>query len=208
MAREICSTCEFPIQTCICSDVVSVDNAIKIIVLQHSDEVKNKKNTIKLAQLALTNIDVYVGKQAEDFAFLASKIDPKSTVLMYPSDHATNIEALATVKGNYTNNNTNNNLNAIQSIIILDGTWRKAKRMYMENLWLHALNHMQFTLEHKSRYGIRSSSFEYSLSSIEAIAYSLEGLEKIPSAPLLQLLDAFKIQFTKQMPASVKQRYE
>ncbi|MBU2881363.1 DTW domain-containing protein [Psychrosphaera sp. B3R10] len=195
MARECCKRCDFPIVTCLCEAIKPVNNRTKLIVLQHPDEVKNKKNTIKLAKMACSNIEVFIGESEQDFADIMQTLVNSKTALLFPSDSATPFDQLASdISFDY--------------LVILDGTWRKAKRIYFVNPWLKKLPHLQFALANESQYSIRSTSQEFSLSSIEAIAYSLEKLENLPPNNLLDLLNAFTVQFTKKMPEHVKQRYQ
>lgn len=195
MARECCSRCGFPISTCLCEAIQPVNNSTKLIVLQHPDEVKNKKNTIKLAKMACSNIEVIIGESEQDFAEIKQVLVNSKTALLFPSELATNFDDLPAQS-------------QFDYLVILDGTWRKAKRIYFVNPWLQALPHLQFSLTNKSQYSIRSTSQEFSLSSIEAIAYSLEKLDNLPPNNLLDLLNAFTVQFTKKMPEHIKQRYQ
>jgi DTW domain-containing protein YfiP len=196
MARQLCSSCSYPSDNCLCTDIIPVLNTTKIIVLQHPDEVDNKKNTVQLAKLACQDCDVYVGEQPEDFSELIKQLNFSATALLFPSEDALNIDQIP------------NQSPTIENIIILDGTWRKAKKIYHLNPWLLSIQHLCFTLAEKSQYGIRASTIEHSLSSIETIAYTLEKLDAIPANHLLSLLNAFKVQFTKRMPKHVQQRYK
>lgn len=92
-------------------------------------------------------------------------------------------------------------------LIVIDGTWRKAKKIHLLNKWLKNIPSLTLTESKKTNYGIRKSNIEHGLSSIEAIAFALEDMEKINPAPFLTALCGLKHVYTKLMPGSVKQRY-
>eukprot|EP00897_Mesotaenium_endlicherianum_P010041 jgi/Mesen1/9065/ME000578S08303 len=67
-------------------------------------------------------------------------------------------------------------------LIVLDGTWPKAKRIYHQNPWLHALPHYKLPPSEPSHYGFirRQPKLEF-LSTVESIVYALRALE--PETP-------------------------
>ncbi|MDC2888021.1 DTW domain-containing protein [Psychrosphaera algicola] len=150
MARECCKRCDFPIITCLCEAIKPVNNRTKLIVLQHPDEVKNKKNTIKLAKMACSNIEVFIGESEQDFADIMQTLVNSKTALLFPSDSATPFDQLASdISFDY--------------LVILDGTWRKAKRIYFVNPWLkncHICNlHWQTKASIRYALQVRSLAF-------------------------------------------------
>lgn len=194
MAREHCLQCHYPVKTCVCYAVAATIHETKIIVLQHPDEVKNAKNTVRLAALSCNNIDIIVGESADDFESVRQSTEHGHSALLFPAENS----------GQY-------NLTAdttIRQLIIIDGTWRKAKKIYQLNPWLHRLPHFAFDDQYLNQYRIRSTNVEHSLSSLEAIAYGLESIEGTSPNNLLKLLNAFTVEFTKNMPANVQQRYK
>jgi DTW domain-containing protein YfiP len=90
---------------------------------------------------------------------------------------------------------------------VLDGTWRKAKKIHLCNNWLKNIPNLTLNKERKTDYGIRKSSVEQGLSSIEAIAFALEDMENMSVTPFFNALNGLKAQFIQLMPTAVKQRY-
>lgn len=71
-------------------------------------------------------------------------------------------------------------------LVVLDGTWSKAKRIYFENPWLHKLPHYNLPLSAPSMYGpVRRQPKPGCLSTVESIVFALRILE-----PETQGLDA------------------
>ena len=92
-------------------------------------------------------------------------------------------------------------------LIVIDGTWRKALKMYKQNPWLQSLQAYHFSQKLVSNYYIRRSAVESGVSTLEAVAYFLELVEGINSKPLNNLFDYMQQQQIKLMPEDVKQRY-
>lgn len=196
MSRIECPDCHYPISHCLCSAVTKVEHRTRLLILQHPQEAKNKKNTTRLLSLCSNNISIVQGE-----TFSPSEIiEEKSTALLFPNDDAET-----------TNNNDVNTRcftkQSIQQIVAIDATWRKAKRMLHLNPWLTSLPTISLSNDLPQKYGIRSTKIENGLSTLEACAYVIEQQDGVPADTWLNVLEAFKKQFVKDMPTEVKQRY-
>ncbi|CAM8947945.1 unnamed protein product [Rhodiola kirilowii] len=79
-----------------------------------------------------------------------------------------------------------------KNLIVLDGTWAKATRMYNENPWFKALPHLKLELDKSSLYGeVRTQPKKKCLSTIESIVYALKAVGDCPDG-LDGLLDVFE----------------
>ena len=89
-------------------------------------------------------------------------------------------------------------------MILLDGTWKKAFKMWQVSSNLHALNTVHLPKDLKGNYRIRKAPSENSLSTVEAGYHLLSLLERDGDfSPLLTAFDQM-IQFQiNQMPAGV-----
>jgi DTW domain-containing protein YfiP len=76
--------------------------------------------------------------------------------------------------------------------VLLDGTWRKAKKLWLNNPFLHELDACAIEPEHASKYRIRKRPNEQSLSTLEAIATTLSVVDGTPLAPFEQALNAMQ----------------
>ncbi|XP_012070797.1 uncharacterized protein LOC105632938 [Jatropha curcas] len=106
---------------------------------------------------------------------------PSGSVLLFPSEKAVGVDELL------------QEMNiGVKNLIVLDGTWAKAKRMYMENPWLRILPHLKLNLDKLSLYSeVRSQPKAGCLSSIESIVYALKAVGDNPEG-LDSLLDVFE----------------
>lgn len=105
---------------------------------------------------------------------------PQGSVLLFPSQNAIGVDELKSMHFE------------VKNLIVLDGTWSKAGRIYNENPWLKLLPHLRLDLDRMSLYSeIRSQPKVGCLSTIESIVYSLKALgEKVDG--LENLLDVFE----------------
>lgn len=195
MPRELCNKCEFPIATCVCQWIAPYCNSIHLHILQHPKEANHAKNTVKLIGLATKNIEIIVGEGQDDFQQLINLVasKPDNFALLYPSEQALTIRS--SLESNITN------------LIVIDGTWRKAKKMYLSNPWLKQIRHLALSESSVGEYAIRKTSVEGGLSTLEAVAMALNAIDDTPKAPLLNLFDGFQSKFMKQMPKEVQSRY-
>ncbi|KAH1063264.1 hypothetical protein J1N35_028251 [Gossypium stocksii] len=106
---------------------------------------------------------------------------PQGSVLLFPSQNA--IFGVDELKSMHFE---------VKNLIVLDGTWSKAGRVYNENPLLKLLPHLRLDLDRMSLYSeIRSQPKIGCLSIIESIVYSLKGLgEKVDG--LENLLNVFE----------------
>ncbi|XP_073123866.1 uncharacterized protein [Henckelia pumila] len=125
----------------------------------------------KLQSKPVVGSDEY--EELEEFDFTV----PPGSVLLFPSEESLGIEALTV---------------DVKNLIVLDGTWAKAKRMYKENPWLKFLPHIRLDINELSLYAeVRHQPKAEFLSTIESIVYALKGVGEEPDG-LDGLLDVFR----------------
>ncbi|XP_047331225.1 uncharacterized protein LOC124934763 [Impatiens glandulifera] len=107
---------------------------------------------------------------------------PAGSMLLFPSERAVGIQERRKIDGH----------KEVKNLIVLDGTWAKAKRMYKENPWLDLLPHLKLEMEMMSLYSeVRSQPRDGCLSTIESIVYALKGLGEETDHGLDELLQGF-----------------
>jgi DTW domain-containing protein YfiP len=197
MSRPCCERCNRPEKSCICPFISPVDNDVHVVVLLHPKEVNQAKGTLPLLVHSLTHCTVIEGENFSDNEALNQLLRQygDSIALLYPSDRA---KVLGDVDENNHFNNINSMLNTnninlskpieetkIKCIILLDGTWKKAYRMYQLSKNLHSLKHLALPDDLVGQYAIRKTKKEYALSTLEACCYALELLEAKPKNTLV-----------------------
>lgn len=198
MARELCTNCHYPISHCLCDALTPAAHKTAIIVLQHPSEVKNAKNTVRLLELISPNCKTIVGETEQHFAELRLQImqQPEHYALLFPDERALNLQQDKSSSVDF------------KYLLVIDGTWKKAKKILFQNPWLNDVVKVSFDQEYESQYQIRASKVQGGLSTIEAVAFALEHLEKTDTKPFISALNGLKESFTKNMPEHVKARYK
>ncbi len=194
--RRYCSHCRYPIQVCLCASIKKIQSSLKLVILQHPDEVSHAKNTARLVKLSIEDTQIIVGESAEDFAEFRRNCDtrPKDYLIIFPNQHS---QAMETVL-------TPTTAASVTHLILIDGTWRKAKKIWQLNPWLQQLNSVHFKFPPQNHYRMRKTHVESSLSTLEAAAYSLNYLSQLDCSGLLTLLDAMQHQIERFIPEQVK----
>jgi len=167
MKRVVCGKCKRPEKACICHLMCEIDNDVLVVILQHKSEQKQTKGTVPLIMGSLLNCELFVGEQFAEEIRLANILDQHrgSTALLYPGEKSETISQLQ-----------NQN---ITCIIVLDGTWKKAFRLFATNEFLHTLPQVTLSKSHQGLYDVRKTDKKNALSTLEATCYALTELEGI-----------------------------
>ncbi|XP_030542989.1 uncharacterized protein LOC115750017 isoform X1 [Rhodamnia argentea] len=127
----------------------------------------------------LQNLVLNPSSKLEEYEEFALEV-PRGSVLLFPTENALSIDELKAAEFE------------VRNLIVLDGTWMKAKRMYSENPWLKLMPHLKLDLEVMSLYGeVRSQPKAGCLSTLESVIYTMKAVGNSPEG-LDQLLDVFK----------------
>ncbi|CAL4917665.1 unnamed protein product [Urochloa decumbens] len=120
--------------------------------------------------------------EVTEFEEFSITIPPKSA-LLFPCQRAISIDASGC---------------QVQHLIVLDGTWAKAQRMYHENPWLQLLPHVKLESDRVSLYSeVRHEPRAGCLSTIESIVVAMRKLGE-DSKGLDDLLDVFESMIADQ----------
>ena len=195
--RPVCARCLRAQSTCICHWCRPVSHAVEVVLLQHPLEVANAKGTARLLHLSLPNSRLVTGEVFDEAtlqALLFAPFDPqhqgatpKQAILLYPDtpqDATQGVPAPAALA-------PHGLLDPAQlRLIVLDGTWRKSRKMLYQNTLLQRLPRLALHDTPTSRYLIRKAHRPDQLSTLEATCVALAQLEG-SAAPFLPLLAAF-----------------
>ncbi|XP_023341161.1 DTW domain-containing protein 2 [Eurytemora carolleeae] len=181
--RDTCSDCERPSRVCLCEYISKprIKLRTSIIILQHPDEEKRAIRTGKLLELGLEsdNFKIFRGKKFPGkFPELVKIFQCPGTRLLYPGQDSRVLTEISPPDPN------------ISSIVLLDGTWDQAKKMFIRNQGLQALPKIMLNLSCKSIYTVRTQPNESCLSTLETAVHSvalIEGRSEIIE-PLLKPL--------------------
>ncbi len=150
---------------CLCARIPRVDNRTGIIVLQHPRERFHPFGTARIAALGLSRFSLHVAFGSGLDRRVHHPLElPPGTGLLYPRPDAIDLSHVPEAK-------------RPQHLVVLDGTWSQAHRLYQDNSYLHDLPHYRLNPEHPSRYRIRREPKPHCMSTIESIGLALSKLE-------------------------------
>ena len=198
--RTVCALCQRAQSACICHWCRPVVHTVEVVVLQHPLEAAHVKGTARLLHMSLAHSRLVIGEVFEKTrlqALLSAPFDaqnaaasPKQALLLYPDtdQHAAQgvqpppvLDAQMLLDP------------AHLRLIVLDGTWRKSRKMLSLNPLLQRLPRLALRDTPASRYLIRKAYRPDQLSTLEATCVALAQLEACatPFLPLLAALDGF-----------------
>jgi DTW domain-containing protein len=190
--RLVCSRCLRPQRTCICRWSTPIAHEVEVLILQHPLEAEHAKGSARLLHLSLPNSRLLVGEvfdEQELQTLLHAPFGPgsqrKHAILLYPdtpdgagmAQPAAPVEVVRAEPG-------------ILRLVVLDGTWRKSRKMLYANPLLQSLPRLTLRDTPASQYLIRKAHGAHQLSTLEATCYALMQLER-DSARYAPLLNAF-----------------
>lgn len=196
--RVICSHCLRPQRACICRWITSVPNVAEVLILQHPLEERHAKGSARLLNMSLSSSRLLVGEvfDARQLAVLLSEpMVPggqcKRPILLYPDtpDDAGMVQPATAI-----------DVADVEPeglrLVVIDGTWRKSRKMLYANPLLQALPRLALRDPPASLYLIRKARGAHQLSTLEATCQALGRLEKDSSryAPLLDAFNGFVAQ--------------
>ena len=152
--------------------MVSLHAPVRIVILQHPSEQKHPLATVPILKACLSNLEVHVGSVFPEG--LLSHLDLARCRVLFPNDNATIWDT--SIEGAPLSVDAASRDAECDALIVLDGTWRKAKRMWFENPWLHAIPAVVIKAQESSHYRIRSSSVKGGLSTLETVTQACNYL--------------------------------
>lgn len=176
MSRPACAQCLRPLTCCLCSLIPRLDSRTRLLILQHPSETRHALNTARLAALGLIQARLEIG---EVFDSLAQWLDVPGyrPCVLFPDEQAITLAPYAVTDQPWL-------------LVVPDGTWRKARKLMHMNPLLQTLPKVTLAAPAPSRYRLRKAPMTGALSTIEAIAQSLECLE--PDGDFTALLRPFE----------------
>lgn len=201
--RATCAVCLRPQRSCICQWITPVAHQVEVVVLQHPLEVDQAKGSARLLHLSLARSALVTGEVFDEAALQAlisaplhgqaAANAPDYTVLLYPDSpqhQSLGLPAPPVLDPD--------RLRAPSRLrlIVLDGTWRKSRKMLYLNPLLHQLPRLALQDMPASHYRIRKAHKPDQLSTLEATCAALAQLEGNADlfAPLLAAFDGFVAQ--------------
>ncbi|MGC9401746.1 tRNA-uridine aminocarboxypropyltransferase [Vibrio genomosp. F10 str. 9ZC157] len=205
-----CLECGKSHKACICRWIKRLPSNVELIILQHSSEVQRPMGTAKILTLSLGNSHSFIGEDFSQDRQLNALLNDADYAhyIMYPCDQSRCVSTLLTDDAGQDREEERSDGNPTKlRVILLDGTWKKAYKMWQLSANLHALPMLHLPKGLKGNYRIRKAPSDNSLSTVEAGYHLLSILQPEQDfSPLLATFDKM-IQFQiDQMPEGVFER--
>jgi len=154
-----CRGCYLPLALCLCAEAPQVDTRTDVFVIRHHKETHKSTNTARIAGLALKRCRI-VPYGAPGVAFEPSVLAEPNTWIVFPEAPAPAPDAPPP-----------------ERLVILDGSWAQARRMYQRIPGLLRLPGIALPPPAPDTRRLRQPPHPYGMSTVEAIAGALALLE-------------------------------
>jgi len=176
---------------CLCSYLKPIPNAVGVHILQHRRESRHALGTARLLRLGLASVHVHVLDLQGKGGVSTPVSLPQGAGLLYPSADARDLSTLAEEE-------------RPAHLVIIDGTWAHANRIYRDNPWISGLPRYCLSPSKGSRYRIRAEPRLECLSTVESVVAALRCLQ--PDLEGTEMLDsAFDRMIDAQIAASTQE---
>jgi DTW domain-containing protein len=157
---DSCERCRRPLPACVCDRTVALETARRVLILQHPQEQDALLGTAQLVTASLPKAKLVVGLSWKNLAHaLDEEVDARRWALVFPEREGSRAPA---DPGN------------LEGIVVLDGTWSKAKTLYWRNPWLGRLDRLSLDLKEPSIYGkLRREPRRGLVSTLESVGAAL-----------------------------------
>ena len=166
-----------------------------ITIIQDPSETRHAKNTARLLTLAIPSCQIVTLDGITEWPQTLIKQNQR-TVVIYPSENAQPIETLYLAS----DMSLNEKLAGIEHIILLDGSWRKTRKLWLSYSELQQCTTLTFSNAPSTQYSIRKTTQSHSMSTLEACAYTLEQLFDSDTSVLYALLNAMQSHWQRHEP--------
>ena len=198
---ERCPGCNLPVLNCLCPYRASAESKARVWLITHPLEHLKPTNTGRLIRDVLTDTEVFTWyRTAPDERLLALLDDPHfAPFVIFPddqpdyADRVVGMDAVEAAK----------HQGKVPVFILLDGTWRQARRIFRKSPYLDRLPVLPLATTRLTRYRLRKPASQSHLCTAEVAA---ELLRQSGDGEAAQLLDDYFDAFNVSYAAS--RRYE
>ena len=154
---------------CVCDRIVSHPTQRRVLILQHPQERDAILGTAQLLVASLPKAALVVGLSWRNLGHALGEedIDGRRWAVLFP-DRESRGDRVETRRGATVDPAT------LEGIVVLDGTWSKAKTLWWRNPWLSKLNRLSLKPAKPSIYGsLRAEPKREYVSTLESVAAAL-----------------------------------
>lgn len=190
---ESCNKCGLPLINCICRKSAKVRTKAKLWILSSEREFYRPSNTARLLKLInpdSTEIFLWERTKRPEQLIKNINMEDYATFVVFPAE----TEELEKRKVQF------KSIEKIPAFIILDGTWKEARRIFRKSDFLKGLPIVSIEPNYASNYDLRRGAGEGDLCTIEA---AIEILRMNGERYSSQVMDEYYNLFLKSYKAGV-----
>lgn len=195
-----CASCLLPLTGCICADRPAPIEGSAFCFIMYRGEAFKPSNTGRLvADVVQENYAFLWDRTQPDPALLALLQDPQyRPIVVFPHQYA---DASRWIHTPIDDNQANRHKKTL--FIMLDGTWREAKKMF-RSAYLNDFPVISLQLENKPHYQLRESIHDFQLCTAEIARLILQLSEEEQAAKALgQYFEVFRRRYIAGKPHMV-----
>ncbi len=169
MTAEACDTCHRPKVACVCDRIVSYPTERRILILQHPQEQDAILGSAQILVASLPKAKLVVGLSWRNFAAALGEedADARRWAVLFPDKESPGDQVSGRSGAVVAPSD-------LEGIVVLDGTWSKAKTLWWRNPWLLKLNRLTLKPAKPSIYGsLRAEPRREFVSTLESVAAAL-----------------------------------
>ncbi|MBU2863147.1 DTW domain-containing protein [Reinekea forsetii] len=188
-----CLFCRIDEQFCICALKPKVPANAGFLLLYYDDEVLKPSNTGRLIADIVSDTFAFIWQRTQvEEGLLAVLNEPQwQPLVVFPSEYAQ--EGRAIVESALQLDPSKRPL-----FILLDGSWREAKKMFRNSPYLQNFPVLSFNSDQRSRYLVRKAIHEHHLATAEVAAMALNWVGEHRCSHVLDAwFDVFSFQYQK-----------
>lgn len=168
MTDSACKTCHRPAVACVCDRIVSHTTVRRVLILQHPQERDAVLGSAQILEASLPQAKIVVGLSWPNFAKALGEegADASRWAVLFPDKESEGNEV--------TGRGPTLAPSGLEGIVVLDGTWSKAKTLWWRNPWLNKLKRLPLKPKQPSIYGhLRAEPRRELVSTLESVAAAL-----------------------------------
>ena len=161
---------------CTCQHREYINTQAHFMLVMYDDEVLKPTNSGRLIADVVPNTSAFLWSRKEPSKEMVAAINnPKyQPMLIFPAKYAEPEQAVIS----HVSQCENTGEDKIPLLILLDGSWRQAIKMFRKSPYLHHLPLLSFTPETLATYELRKGSHDFQLSTAEVAALAFEAVDE------------------------------
>ena len=175
---DSCNKCGLPIITCICNKSPKIKTNAKIWILSTEKEFYRPSNTARLLNIANPrSTEIFLWERTKIPEKLVSNLNNEiyDVFLLFPIENCETEIRRVEYK----------NTGKIPAFIIIDGTWKEARKIFRRSAYLEKLPIISLKPNFKSKYDLRRGATDGNLCTIEVAIEVLKINEEIENAEVV-----------------------